>query len=196
MKAIIELKLSHGFTEFAIVSKKIEVPNVFGDEGLHSNIKLTSNITCSETLKPASVDLDTGVVTIQKVFALDVSEYVKKESLNDFSIELETQGWSTKLNQKAIGKLNEPPKPKALVKAEEEVKTKPKYRDWLYSFLIIYILAIVFTYIFNNEKFTLIYIVSFCPLFILATGIGHYLGVRKYNKAIQKVNKSKVGENV
>ena len=59
----------------------------------------------------------------------------------------------------------------------------------LCQFTIIALFASLITYFFNNDKFTLSYLGSMIPVFIISTGIGHYLSIRKYNKAESELKK-------
>jgi len=191
MKTIVELNLSHGLIDIAQISKSFELPTVFGDEGLKSLIKLTDSVSIMETLKPASIDLESNIVTVQKIFSVDITEHVVKEALNNFVKELEIQNWSVQVNQDAIDKLNEPPKPKAVIKNEEIVKQKPKLINWLYQFLSVLVVFSLTTYFFNKENFSLVYMAPFLPFLLVGTLIGHFMSVRQYNKAKEKLEEQK-----
>jgi len=195
MNTLIEIKLNHSSKEVAKISQKMELPNVFGDEGKKSHIKLTDLITVTENLHVAGIDLETKVVTLQKHWGIDISDFVNKENVDQFFVALQEKGWSVEVNQAAIDKLNEPPKTKKTIKNEKIVEVKPKLISAFYSFILISLVFTVCTYLFNNEKFHWSYIVPALPMILIAVFIGHWFALRKYNKANEDLKKSTDEEN-
>ena len=183
MEAIVELKLCYGTRDIAKISKSFEVSSIFSDEGLMSSIKLTDSISIREKLKPAEIDIDSNIVTLQKVFSTDISKLLAKNALNKFIEDMKLQNWNVETYQESIDKLNEPPKPKVVIENEKIVNQKPKLISVLYSFFLIFIIFTLITYFFNNEKFDLIYFISILPFLLVGVVIPHILSVRKYNKA-------------
>lgn len=150
IKAIIKIRLDHGFKAVVHINKTFEIPNVLGDDGLECNVKLTDTLSIKEIFYPDSLDIETNVVTVIRQYGIDISESVLKENLNAFILELENNGWSADAQQSTIDELNEPPKSKKVVKNEGLASRKPTLKDFGFTFITITTLALVFTYLFNR----------------------------------------------
>jgi|TARA_R110002060_G_scaffold9059_1_gene13485 hypothetical protein len=183
MKSTIILNINHSGVRIAVISKTMEVPNVYDADGVDTSLSLSEGLKITHSISTKHVDLDTGLVELGSFDVIDLTDKVEKTAIPDFLLSMKKSDWFVDENKETVEKLVFP-KPKEVIKNENVVKgQKPKLLNLFYSFIFVMLVAITLTFFFNKENFNFYYIVSFTPILLLGSSLGHYISLRKYNKA-------------
>jgi hypothetical protein len=188
MIAKIILNINHSAVRIAVINKIMEIPNVYDADGVDTSLSLFEGFKITHSLSTRHVDLDTGLVELASFDAFDVTNKVEKSAIPDFLLSINESDWFVDEKKETVQKLVFP-KPKEVIKNEVIVNNKPTLSSSIVTFIIIALFASLITYFFNNDKFTLSYLGPMIPVFIISTGIGHYLSISKYNKAESELKK-------
>jgi hypothetical protein len=183
MIAKITLNINHSAVRIAVINKTMEIPSVYDADGVDTSLSLSEGFKVTHSLSTRHVDLDTGLVELGSFDVIDVTEKVEKSTIPDFLVSMEALGWFVDEKKVSVEKLVFP-KPKEVIKNEYVVKNqKPKLINLFYTFMFVMSVSIVLTFFFNKENFNFSYIVSFALIFLIGSGSGYYISLRKYNKA-------------
>lgn len=183
MKSKIMLNIKHSGIRIAVISKTMEVPNVYDADGVDTSLSLSESLKITHSLSTKHVDLDTGLVELSSFDVIDLTDKVEKTAIPDLLLSMKKSDWFVDEKKKAVEKLVFP-EPKEVIKNENIVKDrKPKLSNIFYSFMFLMLVATTITFFFNKENFNFYYMVSFAPILLLGQSLGYYISLRKYNKA-------------
>ena len=105
MKAKITLNIHHSKTPIAVISKTIEVPNVYGNSGIETSLSLAAGFKFTSELSTSHVDLDTGLVCLGSPYAINLTHQLEKAAIPKFLQSIEEFDWTVDEKKEAIANL-------------------------------------------------------------------------------------------